>query len=151
MIWHMHIDYSKLHLYLSIFYVCTINVWKVEEWNDVDFGLLHFPTIWLGFFLKRFFQRPTINLLLHRISHVAQCVYMLTKALFLFILLLKIAYVDLKVGKKKKCTCVTYIIKSNNGSMEMTNHTSWSRLCTCMENGWWKWNTPLMNLSPWFG
>ena len=22
------------------------------------------------------------------------------------------------------CTCVTYIAKSNNGSMEMTNHTS---------------------------
>ena len=41
----------------------------------------------------------------------------------------------------------TYIAKSNKGSTEMTNHTSWSRLCTCVENGWWKWNTPFMNLS----
>ena len=42
------------------------------------------------------------------------------------------------------CTCVTYIAKSNNGSMEMTNHTSWSRLCTYVEGGWWKWNEALL-------
>ena len=35
------------------------------------------------------------------------------------------------------CTYVTYIAKSNNGSMEMTNHTSWSRSCTYVEGGWW--------------
>ena len=97
--------------------------------------------------LKIFLQRPTIALLLHRISHVAHCVCILTKALLLFTLLLKIAYVELKVGKTEACTCVTYIAKSNNGSMEMTNHTSWSRSCTYVEGGWWKWNTPLMNLS----
>ena len=34
-------------------------------------------------------------------------------------------------------TCVTYVTKSNNGSMEMTNHTSWSRSCTYVEGGWW--------------
>ena len=27
----------------------TIKVWEVEEWNGVDFRLLHFPAIWLGF------------------------------------------------------------------------------------------------------
>ena len=26
--------------------------------------------------------------------------------------------------EKEACTCVTYIAKSNKGSMEMTNHTS---------------------------
>ena len=41
----------------------------------------------------------TIALLLHRISHVAHCVYILTKALILFILLLKMDYVELMVGK----------------------------------------------------
>ena len=82
-------------------------------------------------------QIPTIALLLHRLSHVTQCVYVLTKALFLFILLLKIAYMELMVGKKEASTCVKYIAKSNNGSMEMKNHTSWSRLCTHVENGWW--------------
>ena len=97
--------------------------------------------------LKIFLQIPTIALLLHRLSHVTQCVYVLTKALFVFILLLKIAYVELRVGEKEACTCVTYIATSNNGSMGMTNHTSWSRLCTYVEGGWWKLNTPFMNLS----
>jgi len=74
--------------------------------------------------LEIFLQRPTIALLLHRISHVTHCVYILTKALLLFTLLLKMAYVELMVGKMEACTCVTYIAKSNNGSMEITNQTS---------------------------
>ena len=73
-------------------------------------------------------------------------IYILTKALLLFTLLLMIAYVEFMVGKMEACTCVTYIAKSNNGSMEITNQTSWSRLCTY---GRWmmEWNTPFMNLS----
>ena len=51
--------------------------------------------------LEMSLQRPTIALLLHGISHVAHCVYILTKALPLFILLLKMAYVGLMVGKWK--------------------------------------------------
>ena len=82
-------------------------------------------------------QRPTIALLLHRISHVIHCVYILTKALLLFTLLLKMAYVGLVVGEVEACTCVTYIAKSNKGSMEITNQTSWSRSCTYVEGGWW--------------
>ena len=97
--------------------------------------------------LKIFLQGTTIALLLHRISYVAQCVCILTKAWLLFTLLLRIAYVELMVGKLEACTWVTYIAKSNNGSMEMTNHTSWSRSFTYEEGGWWKWNTPFMNLS----
>ena len=115
----------------------TINVWEVEEGNGVDFSLLHFPAIWLGL-LQRFLKRPAIALLLHRISHVAHCVYVLTKALLVFIPLLKIAYVELKVEEVEACTCVTYIAKSNNGSMEITNQTSWSKLCTYVEGGWWE-------------
>ena len=99
---------------------------------------------------KNILQWPTIALLLHRISHVAQCVWILTKALLVFILLLKMAYVELMVGEMEACTCVTYIAKSNNGSMEMTNQTSWSRSCTYVEGGWWKWNTPSMDLSPFY-
>jgi hypothetical protein len=34
------------------------------------------------------------------------------------------AYVELMVGEVEACTCVTYIAKSNKGSMEITNHTS---------------------------
>src|SRR6185312_7725576 len=102
--------------------------------------------------LEIFLQRPTIALLLHRISHVTHCVYILTKALLLFTLLLKMAYVGLMVGKMEACTCVTYIAKSNKGSMEMTNQTCLSRLCTCVEGGWWKWNTPFYeSLSLLFG
>ena len=97
--------------------------------------------------LEIFLQRPTIALLLHKISHVSHCVYILTKALLLFILLLKMAYVELMVGEVEACTCVTYIAKSNKGSMDITNQTSWSRSCTYVEGGWWKWNTPFMNLS----
>ena len=70
--------------------------------------------------LKIFLQRPTIALLFHRISHVTHCVYILTKALLLFTLLLKMAYVELMVGEKEVCTCVIYIAKSNNGLMGMT-------------------------------
>jgi len=51
-------------------------------------------------------------------------VYILTKALLLFILLLMLAYVDLMVGEMEACNYVTYIAKSNIGSMEMTYHTS---------------------------
>ena len=97
--------------------------------------------------LEIFLQRPPIALLLHGISHVAHCVYILTKALLLFTLLLKMAYVELMVGKMEACTCVTYIAKSNKESMEITNQISWSRLCTYVGGGWWKWNTPFMNLS----
>ena len=71
------------------------------------------------------------------LSHVVHCVYILTKALPLFIILLKIAYVELMVGEMEACTCVIYIAKSNKGSMEMTNHTSWSKLCTYVGGGWW--------------
>ena len=78
------------------------------------------------------------------------CIYILTKALPRFILLLKIAYVELMVREMESCTFVTYIAKSNNGSMEMANHTSWSRLCACVEGGWRKWNTPFINLSPFY-
>ena len=67
--------------------------------------------------LEIFLQRPPIALLLHGISHVAHCVYILTKALLLFILLLRMAYVELMVGEVEACTCVTYIAKSNKGSV----------------------------------
>ena len=70
--------------------------------------------------LEMSLQRPTIALLLHGISHVAHCVYILTKALPLFTLLLKIAYVEPMVGEMEACTCVTYFAKSNNGFMGMT-------------------------------
>ena len=62
------------------FDVSTIIVWEIEEWNGADFSLLHFPAIRLGV-LEMFLQRSTIALLLHRISHVAQCVYIPTKVL----------------------------------------------------------------------
>ena len=62
-------------------------------------------------------------------------------------------YMELMVGEMEACPCVTYIAKSNNGSMKMTNHTSWSRSCTYVEGGWMveiEWNTPFMNLSPFY-
>ena len=118
--------------------------WRVERYWLQSPPLSCYMT---GVLEMIFFKRPTIALLLQRISHVAHCAYILTKALLVFILLLKIAYVELMVGDKEACTCVTYIAKSNNGSMGTTNHTSWSRLCTCVEGGWWKWNTPFMNHS----
>jgi len=36
------------------FNVSTIMVWEVEEWNNVDFSLLHFTVILLGFFEKNY-------------------------------------------------------------------------------------------------
>ena len=54
-------------------------------------------------------KRSTIALLHHRISYVAQCVHILTKALPRFILLLIIAYVELMAEEIEACTCVTYI------------------------------------------
>jgi len=66
------------------FDVSTIFVWEVEEKNGANFSLLHFPAIRLGV-LKIILQRPTIALHPHRISHVSQCVYILTKALLLFL------------------------------------------------------------------
>ena len=110
-----------------------LGIWRVEQY------WLQSPPLpcYMTGVLEIFLQRPTVALLLHWISHVAHCVYILTKALPLFTLLLKIAYVELKVGKMEACTCVTYIAKSNNRSMEITNQTSWSRSCTFVEGGWW--------------
>jgi hypothetical protein len=85
------------------FDVSTIIDWEVEEWNGAGFSLLHFSCC-MTEVLKRFLQRSTIYLLLYRISHVTQYVNILTKSLFLFILLLKIAYVELKVGDIEACT-----------------------------------------------
>ena len=62
-------------------------------------------------FWKLFLQGPTIALFLQRISHVAQCIDILTKALPLFILLLKMAYVELKVGKRKHAL-VSHILQN---------------------------------------
>jgi hypothetical protein len=86
----------------SVFYTYLLNDWVVD----------------------RFLKTPTIALLLLRISRVTQCVCILTKALPLFILLLKIAYVELMVGNFEACTCFTYIANSKIGSMGMTHHTS---------------------------
>ena len=69
--------------------------------------------------LEIFLQRPTIALLLHRIYHVAHYVYILTKALPLFTLLLKIAYVELKVGKWK------YALVSHLLQNQTTNPWRW--------------------------
>jgi hypothetical protein len=147
---YLHTDYSKLHLLHVNLDVSTIIVWEVEEWNGIDLSLLHFSAIWLGD--DRFLKRQTIALLLHKISHVTQRVCILTKALPLFILLLKIAFVELMVGDLEACTCFTYIGKSKVQSMKTTYHTSWSRLCKCMDSGWWKWETPFYEtLSPLFG
>ena len=117
------------------FDVSTINClwnWR-EEWYWLQSPPL---SCYMTGVLEIFLQRPTIALLLHRISHVAHCVYILTKVLLLFTILLKMTYVELMVGGMEACTCVTYIAKSNKGSMEMTNHTSWSRSCTYVEGGW---------------
>ena len=148
MMWHLHTDILSLTFTCEFWcvYHKDLGSWRVEWYWLQSPPLSCYMTGGFG----NIFARPTIVLLLHRISHIAQCVCILTKALPLFILLLNIAYVELMVGEMKACTCVTYIAKSNNGSMEMTNHTSWSRMCTCVEGGWWKWNTPFMNLSPWF-
>ena len=61
--------------------------------------------------LEIFLQRPPIALLLHGISHVAHCVYILTKALPLFTLLLRMAYVELMVGKWKHAL-VSHILQN---------------------------------------
>ena len=61
--------------------------------------------------LEIFLQRPTIALLFHRISHVTHCVDILTKALLVFILLLKMAYVELMVGKWKHAL-VSHILQN---------------------------------------
>ena len=87
---------------------------------------------------------PTIALLLHKISHVTHCVYILTKSIASFHPTSKDSLSRAHGRRKEACTCVTYIAKSNKGSMEMTNHTSWSRSCTYVESVWWKWNEILL-------
>ena len=80
------------------FDVSTINC--LGSWR-VEWCWLQFPPLscYMTGILKIFLQIPTIDLLLHRISHVAHCVYIITKALPLFILFLNIAYVELMVGE----------------------------------------------------
>ena len=104
------------------------------------------PYVW-GFGI--FLQTLTIALLFHRISHVTHCVYILTKALLVFTLLLKIAYVELMVGKWKHAL-VSYI--SQNQTMDpwrwQITQVDQDRAHMWKVDGrWWKWNTPFMNLS----
>ena len=117
---------------------CDVSTTGLGCWRAERYWLQSPPlSCYMTGVLEIFLQRPTIALHLHRISHVAHCVYILTKVLLLFTLLLKMTYVELMVGGMEACTRVTYIAKSNNGSMEMTNQTSWSRSCTYVEGGWW--------------
>jgi hypothetical protein len=94
--------------------------------------LVSFTSLLYDWVVDGFLKRPTIALLLHRIAQVTQCVCILTKALPLLILLLRIAYVELMVGGLEACTCFTYIAKSKLGSIEMIYHISRSRLCVCI-------------------
>ena len=105
-----------------------MNIWEVEERNGIDFSLLHFPAIWLGFW-KYFAKTNHSFTSLQDLSCRSLCIYILSKPHFT--LLLKMAYVELMVGEMEAYTCVTCIAKSNNESMEMTGHTNWSRLCMC--------------------
>ena len=131
MIWHLYTDYSKPYLCLWILMCLPWMFGKLKSGTVLTSVSSTFLLYVWGF--ENILQRSTTALLLHRISHVTRCVYILTKVLPLFILLLKMAYVELMVGGMEACTWVTYIAKSNKGSMEMTNHTSWSRLCTYVE------------------
>ena len=97
--------------------------------------------------LEIFLQRPTIALLLHRISHVTRCVYILTKALPLFILLLKIAYVELMVGESGSmhlCHIYCKIKQRIHGDDKSNQLIKIVHIC-----GRWmmECNTPFMNLS----
>ena len=108
------------------FDVSTMNC--LGSWRPERYWLQSPPlSCYMTGVLKIFLQRPTRALLLHRISHVTHCVNILTKALPLFILLLQIAYVELKVEKWKHALM----------SHLLQNQTSWSRSCTCVEGGWW--------------
>ena len=66
---------------------------------------LQSPPLSCDWGFEKILKRSTIALLLHRISHVAQCVYILTKALPLFLLFLK----DILCGARDRW----------NGSMHM--------------------------------
>jgi len=99
--------------------------------------------------LKIFLQGPTIALLLHRISHVAHCVYILTKALLLLTLLLKKAYVKLMVGKNGSmhlchiyCKIKQWIHEDDKSHKLIKIAHICGRWMVEME-----WNTPFMNLS----
>ena len=97
--------------------------------------------------LEIFLQRPTIALLLHRISHVAHCVYILTKALLLFTLLLKMAYVELMVGENgimHLCHIYCKIKQRIHGDDKSNKLIKIVHIC-----GRWmmECNTPFMNLS----
>ena len=131
MIWHFHTDYSKLHPYLWILMCLPWIVWEVEEWNGADFGLLHFPAIWLGFWKYFCKDQPLLYFSIGSLMSLIVYIYPY-QGIACF-------HPTSKDGlcETRACTCVTYIAKSNKGSMEMTNHTSWSRLCTCVEGGWW--------------
>ena len=96
--------------------------------------------------LEIFLQRPTVVLLLHRISHVAHCVYILTKALPLFTLLLKIAYVELKVGNGSMHLCHIYCkIKQRIYGDDKSNKLI--KIVHIYGRWMMEWNTPFMNLS----
>ena len=128
MTWYLHTDYSELYPYLWILMCLPWIVWEVEEWNGTDFSLLHFPAIWLGFW-KYFAKTNHSFTSLQDLSCRSLCIYILTKALFLFTLLLKMAYVELMVGGM----CNTRFIKghkpSNNIRARIKSHvytTKWT-------------------------
>ena len=85
--------------------------------------------------LKIFLQGPTTALLLHRISHVAQCVSILTKAWLLFTLLLRIAYVELMVGKWKHAL-VSHVLQNQTKDPWRWQITQVDQDCAHMEGGW---------------
>ena len=110
MIWYLHTNYSRpifVCEFWCVYHKC-LGSWRAE-WCWLQSPPLSCHMIRV---LKIFLQRPTIALLLHRISHVAQCVYILTKALLLFTLLLKMSYVELMVGEKRKHALVSHVLRN---------------------------------------
>ena len=136
MIWYLHTDYSRPYLCLWILMCLPWIVWEVEEWNGVDFRLLHFPAIWLGFW-KYFAKTNHSCTYPWDLSCRSMCMYP-HQDIASFHPTSKDGLCGAH-GRREKvaCTCVTCIAKSNKGSMEMTNQTSWSRLCTYVEGEWW--------------
>ena len=99
--------------------------------------------------LKIFLQRPTIAFLLHRISHVTHCVYILTKALLFFHPTSKDGLCGAhgrRNGSMHLCHIYYKIKQRIHGDDKSNKLIKIVHIC-----GRWmvemEWNTPFMNLS----
>ena len=128
------------------FDVSTINVWEVEEQNGVDFSLLHFPAIWLGFWKYFCKDQPYLYLSIGSLMLLSVYIYP-HQDIASFHPTSKDSLCGAQCREMEACTCVTFIAKIKQWIHEDDKSQKLIKIVHICGRWMMEWNTPFMSLS----